>query len=510
MPEEAVFLGKFGWAVRRPAGADRFTRVLSEAVEIRRVQARGEELLEDFGGLLEDVFFALLLSRPQVMTFAELTVSARLNKYFVEHLLKSRDFRQLRQFTVDNPVSCGMAAIYYAEMFLHELDREIPAVLKEIRALEKSHKSACIQGEAAGIVAVNAAGEPVLQAFYMRKKGYWAAVADRRARELSRQAARLNAVLHSRAQKGLGATGGDLKPGHRRGRVETGAEGWDNRQGQWVQGNIEEHLKKVDHFLLSPKLQRLAERIGRLRDVQRTRLHSERQEDNEEVAGITFGSDLALVTPDEWHDYFHPFRNTYFKKKFADEALCLYDMAGKKEKGRGSMIICLDNSGSMQGPKEETSKAVAIALLEMAVKKKRDFVVIMFGGPDDELRVFEVPGGRCDFELLVAIGECFLCSSGTDFERPLQEALRFTAKDKYPGADIIFITDGVCAVSPEFLTHYRAEKKARRFRTVSVMVNYGQVPTAAVTAFSDEVLFSKDFRGHDIAGDLFGLINSGE
>lgn len=503
-------MGKLEWAVRRPAGEDRFSRVLAKAAELQRVQARGEEVLENFSTLLQDVFFALLLPRPQVLPFADITVSARLNKYYVEHLLKTRDFRQVRKFTVDNPVSCAMAALYYAELLLHELDREIPAVLKEISALEKSYKSACVQGETAGIIASNVKSNPVLQALYVRKKRYWETVAGRRERELTRQAARLNTVLHSRAKKGLGIPGGDSRPGRRRGRAETGAEGWDERQGQWTRGNIEEHLKKVDHFLLSPKLQRLAERIGRLREVQKSSLRTDRQESYEEVAGITYGSDLSLVIPDEWHDYFHPLRNIYFKKKFADEALCLYDMAGKKEKGRGSIIICLDNSGSMQGPKEEASKAVAIALLEMAVKGKRDFVVIMFGGPDDELRVFEVPGGRCEFEQLVEIGEYFLCSSGTDFERPLQEALRFLAKDKYPGADIVFITDGVCAISPEFLEQYRAEKKARKFRTVSVLVNYGQVPTAPVEAFSDEILFSKDLRGHDIAGDLFGLINSGE
>jgi len=501
-------LGRFKWAVRHPAGDGRFDWMLAAAPELQRLRDRGEGLLKDFTGLLQDVFFALLLPRPQVMAFADITIAARLNKFIVEQLLKSKDFRQARKFTVDNPVGCAMATIYYAGLLLHEQDREIFGLLDEIHALQQAYHSACNQGETAGIIAANIKGNPVLQTLFARKKYYWEAVAERRERELNRMAARLNVVLHSRARKALGIPGGDNRPGKRRGRAETGAEGWGDRQGQWTRGSIEEHMKQVEHFLLSPKLQRLAERIGRLKEVRSASRRPDCLESQEEVAGIIFGNDLALVVPDEWHDYFHPARNIYFKKKYADETLCLYDMAGKKEKGRGSMIICLDNSGSMQGPKEEASKAIAIAMLEIAVQRKRDFVVIMFGGPDDELKVFEVPGGRCGFEQLVEIGEYFLCSSGTDFERPLQEALRFLSKDKYPGGDIIFITDGVCAVSPEFLARYREVKKAREVRTVSVLVNYGQTPTAAVEAFSDELLFSKDLKGHDVAGDLFAILEN--
>jgi len=157
----------------------------------------------------------------------------------------------------------------------------------------------------------------------------------------------------------------------------------------------------------------------------------------------------------------------------------------------------------MQGPKEETAKAIAIALMEIAGAQKRDFVVIMFGGPEDEMKVFEVPRGSCTFEQLVEIGEHFLCSAGTSFEKPLREAIRYLEKDKYPGGDVVFITDGVCSVSPEFLETYRQQKKSKNFRTITVMVNYGDISTAPVEAFSDEVLMSKDLKGIDIAGELF-------
>ncbi len=503
-------MGKSRWAVRKPVGEERYARLLAIAPELRRLQERGEEQLKCFAELLQDIFLALLLPRPEILAFTEISTAARLNKYIMEQLLKTGEFRQARKFTVDHPVGSAIATIYYAELLLHELQGEIPAIMDEIYKLEQNLNRAILQEATAVSIAANVIGNPVMQALYTRKKQYWAAVAGRYERELQGRAARLNIVLNNKARKALGIPGADTKPGHRQGRAETGADGWDSRLGQWSRGSIEEHLKQVNSFFFSPKLQRLAERVGRLKEVARSKRRPDRQDSYTELAGITFGSDLSRVVPDEWYDYFHRQRNIYFKRKYAEDALCLDDMAGKKEKGRGSMIICLDNSGSMQGPKEEASKALTIALLELAVKKQRDFVVIMFGGADDEHRIFEVPGGRCGFEQLVEMAEHFLCSSGTDFERPLQEAVGFLAKDKYPGGDIIFITDGVCAVSPEFLEQYRAVKQARKFRAVSILVNYGQVPTAAVEAFSDEVLFSKDLKGHDIAGKLFGLMESGE
>ncbi len=484
-----------------------FDRLIQNSAEFRKLKDEGEKTLSVFPFLLQDIFYALFQELPRLLPLNQVSTGARLNRLILDQLMKGREFKRARAFTRQDPAGAGMAAMYFAGLALYVLNREIVDVANEIFCSEEELEDALLQVKVAEKIAVVAAGEARedIARVYRAAGEQWDLIAREKRKHIRSLAARLNMLWNTSGHKNLAGSGSAGK-GEREGRFQSGAEGVGDNKGVWTRGDLGSHLKLVETYLNSPKLKRLAQRVGRLREVRERGPGPAFIEDTTEVTGIDYGDDLAMVVPEEWLDYFHPRKRSGFKKRYADEALCLYDMKGKRRKGRGSLIICIDNSGSMQGPKEETAKAIAIALMEIAGTQKRDFVVIMFGGPEDEMKVFEVPRGSCTFEQLVEIGEHFLCSAGTSFEKPLREAIRYLEKDKYPGGDVVFITDGVCSVSPEFLETYRQQKKSKNFRTITVMVNYGDISTAPVEAFSDEVLISKDLKGIDIAGQLFAGI----
>lgn len=483
---------------------DEFDRLVSESKTLGRLKADGEKRMNTFGSLLQDIYYALYLDYPKQLPIDQISTGARLNMMIIEELMKGREFKKARNYTRQDVLSSGMFTSYFAEFILSGLDSGICDIVNEISCSQEELIFALTQQMSAEKVfsIAQEAGKVQSAEAYKASAEQWSMIAAEKSKQLKTLAARLRMLWNTGARKNIAVTGADVR-GEKKERFETGAEGMGDNKGAWTKGDLKPHLKLVGEYLNSPKLKRLAQRVGKLREVREIRSRTQ-IEDVSEVSGITYGNDLAMVVPEEWVDYFDAIRKFRFRKRFADESLCLYDIGGKKSKGRGSMIICIDNSGSMQGPKEETCKAIALALMEIAVRQKRDFVVIMFGGPDDEPKVFEIKKGLCTFEQLIEIGEHFLCSAGTDFERPLRNALRFLEKDKYPGGDIIFLTDGVCSVSREFLETYHEQKKARGFRTIAVMVNYGQVPTAPLEAFSDELLHSKDLKGIDVAGELFG------
>lgn len=485
---------------------DVFDQLVKDSKLLGKLKAEGERRMNTFGYLLQDIYYALFLDNPRLLPLEQISTGARLNMMIIEELMKGREFKKARTYTRQDVLSSGMFTSYFAEFIISGLDAVVCDTVNEIHCCQEELVFALVQQRTAEKVVRIAEEEGKVNSAeaYRASAEQWSLLAADKSKQLRTLAARLRMLWNTGARKNIAVSGADVR-GEKKERFETGAEGLGDNKGAWTKGDLKPHLKLVEEYYNSPKLKRLAQRVGKLREVRETGLRAQ-NEDVSEVGGITYGNDLAMVVPEEWADYFNNIRKSGFRKKFAEESLCLYDIKVKKHKGKGSMIICIDNSGSMQGPKEETCKAIAIALMEIAVYQKRDFMVIMFGGPDDELKVFEIKKGICTFDQLIEIGEHFLCSSGTDFEKPLRHALRFLEKDKYRGGDILFLTDGVCSVSPEFLETYHEQKKARGFRTITVMVNYGQVPTAPLEAFSDELLYSKDLKGLDVAGELFGKI----
>ncbi|WP_443258258.1 vWA domain-containing protein [Virgibacillus sp. L01] len=64
-------------------------------------------------------------------------------------------------------------------------------------------------------------------------------------------------------------------------------------------------------------------------------------------------------------------------RKFVEGQTMVYDKKGKETLGKGPIILCLDESGSMRDL-ESQSKGFALALISYAKKQKRDFALISF------------------------------------------------------------------------------------------------------------------------------------
>jgi len=487
-----------------------FIQLMKGSPALKDIQERGALVLYLFPFLFRDIFSALYEETPKILPSDAASAGSRLNRLVLEELMKSSEYKRVRQFTRQNRLGAGMVAIYFGEMILHGLNEAVVEIANEIFFTEEDLTEALLASQVAEKITNLARSENRFASvdLYQKSLAQWNEVVNQKRKRLKTLSARLSIQWNATGKEGLIGAGSGQE-GEKQAKFAAGSEGQGDNKGVWATGDLTPYLQVVETYLGSPKLKKLAQRVGRLKEVKELRRGPTIPEDSIEVQGINYGNDLGLVIPEEWVDYFNPDKRVVFQKKFADESLCLFDVQGKHGKGAGSLIICLDNSGSMQGPKEETAKAIAMALMEIAMAKHRNFVLIMFGGPEDDMKIFEIPLGHCTFDQLIEIGEYFLCSAGTDFEKPLNEALKYLEKDKYPDGDIIFITDGVCQISPDFRQKYDSQKKSKQFRTIGVLINYGQISQVPMEAFCDEILWSKDLKGVDIAGELFGRVRSG-
>ena len=217
-----------------------------------------------------------------------------------------------------------------------------------------------------------------------------------------------------------------------------------------------------------------------------------------EFIDITLGNDLSRVLPLELVKLSDPSQRVLALKRYRDRQMMQYKMQGTERLAQGDIVCCEDGSGSMHGIREIFAKALCITLAKIAREQRRQFTGIHFGSRDEittftfensgsawakESTVTRETEGRyaksypnieMDYiEGIVNFAELFY-GGGTDFETPLAKALSILQEqhDKYGATrgDIVFVTDGYCDVSEEFLANFIAERDRLDFRVWGMVI----------------------------------------
>lgn len=96
----------------------------------------------------------------------------------------------------------------------------------------------------------------------------------------------------------------------------------------------------------------------------------------------------------------------------------------------------------------------------------------------------------------MAAAETFL-GGGTNFQMPLDEALRLMEENGFENADVVFITDGECALSDEYAALLGAEQVSRRFTVTGVLLDKGK----PAMDFSLKPFCQVIYRTSELVGD---------
>jgi uncharacterized protein with von Willebrand factor type A (vWA) domain len=115
-----------------------------------------------------------------------------------------------------------------------------------------------------------------------------------------------------------------------------------------------------------------------------------------------------------------------------------YRLDGKASLGKGPLVVLLDKSGSMDGPRDVWATAVALALLDQAQRERRAFALLGFDGRVKFEAVVQPPGALPEEGLFVS------CCGGTDIAAAVERGLEIIRT--HPGAlrkaDLVLVTDG--------------------------------------------------------------------
>lgn len=241
---------------------------------------------------------------------------------------------------------------------------------------------------------------------------------------------------------------------------------------------ITEQFRLADLLEKNPKLKEITKMLGRMRlealSVKRSRIiHSSPVRRGVETVGI---EGIDRVLPDELANLaIGEEGEDLFLKRLLDEDLLAYSYRNPIEETEGPILIAVDGSGSMAGPKEIWAKALAIAAILQAKKEKRKSQGIIFGASEKE--VFDIDVDRLE-DLATASFHM-----GTNFGPPLKWAEDHFMEN--PRADFLFITDGICNLEEERKLEFIQAKGRSGARCYSVLI--GSDATKTVREFSDKV-----------------------
>ena len=98
--------------------------------------------------------------------------------------------------------------------------------------------------------------------------------------------------------------------------------------------------------------------------------------------------------------------------------------------------------------------------------------------------------------------ETFL-DGGTDFHSPLKEALRLMQEEHFKNADIVFITDGECELSENYIAELRTVQVALRFTVTGVLLDEDNAGMDfSLKPFCQNIYRTSELTSEQIASDL--------
>jgi len=269
------------------------------------------------------------------------------------------------------------------------------------------------------------------------------------------------------------------------------AFGYGNRPGDNGYADVQTQMQVAELIKDNPRLRDIAELAGRLRNEARAVQSQKKQPGPDELTDVEIGDDLARTIPAELAQLAHPTLKKLFAKKFVEKTLIQYRLEENPKEAKGPIVVCVDVSGSMgHGGRDIWSKAIALAMLQIATDQKRDCVVISFSNSVvDVTRLYANKVNPLDAIKTVSVA----CGGGTNFEEPLDRAFAEINNSKVINkADVIFITDGDAYLSEEKINQIKKTKEQHGMRIYSVVINVSAPVLQPISDRMDSVFDLQD------------------
>ncbi|MCJ2377072.1 ATPase RavA stimulator ViaA [Vibrio sp. ZSDZ34] len=274
--------------------------------------------------------------------------------------------------------------------------------------------------------------------------------------------------------------------------TEHGDEGalgrlWDMASAKLTKTDLKVMHQHADFLKKNQGLQEISEQLGRMAsEIDDPELNKAPCDDLEmveevsdeatdDIVGVHESDDLNKLLPNETMFLAYPELEVVFYKHLVDKRLMNYKTQGKTrtlkkvstnkpdhkqlEVEKGPFIVCVDASGSMSGFPEQCAKAMAYALMQIALAEERDCYVILFSTEHITYQLTKQDGLREASDFL-----SYTFHGGTDLEPVLIKSVDLMLTGTYKNADLVVISDFIAPQQTNEIIERVESLKAKKNR----------------------------------------------
>lgn len=464
---------------------------------------KGCDIYPAFEYMYQDIFLSLYKYKARLLPESEIHMSTRLNRKFAECYLNTPEYIKLRQTCRMDQFNAALGTEIIGNKLLKIVEEVMNKLKEQQETMQKMQELMKKEQEMDELVEENEEMDELLQSLIQNGQGN-----SSQAQELQQQMDQntANKQMIQKLANQMAEEMDDLieeddianEISTRAGKAfdeasmevaETSemVDIWGLGEGEKCRVSYQNKKDAIERIRKSPKLKHLTDLIGRFKESAITEQKKKTKHGAVEISSVTVGKKIEDTLPSERMMLSNDTTKSDFYNRYSEGRLMTYSKESNKSKNKGPIILCCDESGSMDGDRETWSKAFTMGVLEIAQIQKRDFAFIAYDSHANEPIV--IKKGEVSPEKVITICEEFL-DGGTNFEAPLRKALDLIKDSTFKNADIIFVTDGDCSVSDSFKQKFKQVKEDKEFACKGILVDMGGYRSSDSTLreFCDDVV----------------------
>ena len=471
-----------------------FDDLSADAEELAEFSAEGTQKLTSFGSLVNDIFQSVYGLRPRYNDEGELSALSReFNRAILAELMADENYAAVKSVCEGKELPAIGATEEFAGKLVENLDGMMERATDgkgKVDALDKMEQDARELSEKLADLMERHKSAPSEQ---LERKIVSTA---NRIRAKQEQAVAFSARIRQ-----------NLHGGEMRQAIAASTEAALERAQEiesvvlaWGDGDAEMRKNPVNMEILrrtakSQKLRHIAKFLGRYKEMLNAHRLAGYSYGSREKYDIEYGNSINRALTSELAMLASPELIPLFLRKYQRKSLKQYRRREPERKGGGDIIVCLDESSSTFGANNAYGMAIAMVLYEICRVNHANFALVHFSCTT-KVDYFAKDEAVSPQKLL----DCAetLLGGGTDFEKPLRAVFALVASGRMDKPDVVFITDGACDVSEEFLERFDEFKADTGARLTGILLDKGECFDFSLRKFADAVYRTSELEEDEI------------